>query len=292
MKFFKSLTINHICAGLIPTEEQLASQSFTPCGQFEHQSSGFSPVRGANRVHSINDQVMLSYTIEKKSIPASVIKRHAQAIVDEIKSKEGRTVGRAERNIIKDEVTNRLIVQAIPVAKDIRVWIDPNKGILAAETTSGEVMAGISMALRKAMGGLTEVPFASSAETTPASLMSQWLLNSAPSELTIESAARLENNDGEQIQYRCIDLDKDDIKDRILSGMLVTRIGMTFQDRITFDWHASGILSGIKPLDLIEERIGEEVTELEADAIEDATFLIMTDEIGALVSYLAGTIAE
>ena len=105
--------------------EKLAEQAFTPCGSQDMSRTGWVPPLGdpeGSFVHSANGYIMVTAKRQDKVLPAAVINEVLQEKVEEIQERDGRKVGRKERQELKDEVTFTLLPPRVyQVAETLRL---------------------------------------------------------------------------------------------------------------------------------------------------------------------------
>jgi len=96
----------------------------------------FSPVADGNLVHEIGGHLLLSFSVEKKSLPASVIKEFLAEDVRKYTEREGSRPGRKLVKEMKEEVIAKLAPKVFGVRKDTQIWLDPDNRWLCVNSAS------------------------------------------------------------------------------------------------------------------------------------------------------------
>lgn len=131
--WFRNLTLYRLPDFNLSAEEldqALAQQAYIPCTDLELSSQGWIPPRdGGSLVHSVNGQMLITLCIERKLLPAAVIKETTQARAAEIEEQQGYKPGRKQLREIKQAVTDELLPKAFSIRSKISAWIDPAKRV-------------------------------------------------------------------------------------------------------------------------------------------------------------------
>ena len=118
-------------------EQQLSSFPLQPCSASDTQSIGWiSPRDGGALVHSVNRQWLLALGVEKKLLPASVVKQFANERAKTIEENEGRRVGRKEMRDLREAMTLELLPRAFVSRRTTFGWIDPINGWLIIDAAA------------------------------------------------------------------------------------------------------------------------------------------------------------
>lgn len=293
---FRNITIYRISTtNWTMTAEELSAafvkRAFTPCGELERESTGWTPPRAdGNLVHAFGPQLLLDLTTEKKILPASVIKRLAAERAIEIENEQGFKPGRRQMKEICERVTDELLPKALSTRSTVRTWIDPVNGWLIIDTASAaradHVVRLLLMSIEDLnLSGLRTVQ-------TPVAAMTTWLdTDMAPAQFTVDRDAVLESS-GEgrgTVKYVNLTLEVDDICRHIASGKRCTQLGMTWNDRLSFVLTDSMTLKRVTPLDTYKES-GTDIfgknDSLDADERFDADFLLMVGNFNQMLRAL------
>ncbi|MCK9200579.1 MAG: recombination-associated protein RdgC [Gallionella sp.] len=288
--WFKNIFVYRLPADWAITEaalqEKLALKQLQPCSGLEKQSRGWVSCRGDDRlVLSANQQILFSLGVEQKLLPASVINRFAKDRVADIEAQQGYKVGRKGMKEIKESVTDDLLPRAFVLQRATYAWLDPINGRLIVEAASSAKADELLEQLIKSVDDLPLKPL--NTEMSPVAAMTDWLSSgNAPAGFTIDRELELRAT-GESkatVRYANHALEGDEILAHIAAGKRVTRLGMTWNDRISFVLTEQLQIKRLEFLDIIKE----ESTML-ADSEDELFYLdftLMTGELAKMLTDL------
>lgn len=283
--WFKNLVLYRIQTWNINSdllEERLARLALQPCSGLDMQSRGWVAPKTEDKalVHRFGQQMLISLGIEKKLLPATVINQFTKERVTEIEEQQGFKPGRKQTKEIKEAVTDELLPRAFVIRRRTNVWIDPVGGWMVIDAANvGKADEVIEM-LHKSADGIAFSPF--NTLMSPVAAMTGWLSgNSLPDKFTIDQDCELRSrgDSGGTVRYVRHSLDEDEVRKHIKSGKEVTRLGLTWADRISFVLHENLQLKRIVPLDLIQDLAANN----EQDDSFDTDFVIMSGELGKML---------
>lgn len=284
---FKNLTVHRIGPDWSATPEIaetcLAKARFTPCAPTQPQSAGFVEPRGlahAPLVEAVGGQWLLAYRIERRAVPAAVVKRRAAELAAKIEQSTGRQPGRRETKELKEQALHELLPQAFTKLADIRVWLAPAQRLLMIGTASATQAGEVASALVKALPGLAlgELQTARS----PAAAMSDWLASGEPPAVfSVDRECELKSADEARsvVRYTRHALDTDEVRQHLAHGKLPTQLSMTWEGRVSFTLTETLRLKKLAFLDGVFEGRGAAA----ADEAFDTDAAIATGEIGRLL---------
>lgn len=295
--WFRNLQLYRLPAPWDITIDRLADQlgrlSFQPCGSQDPMSRGFTaPVQDGGLVHSVGGQWMIALTVEQRLLPSSVVNETAEERAEEIEAQQGYKPGRKQIKEIKDAVMQELLPRAFTRRRRTYVWIDPTGGWLAIDASSRKGADVVIEALGKA---LDELPIKLlNTRLSPAGAMTQWLAEGdAPGAFTIDQDCELASVTDEKSAVRYVrhTLEGGEIREHIASGKQVTRLALTFDDRVSLVLNDKFEIKRLQVLDVVKEAAGSPDA-ISRDEQFDADFALMTGElqrvIPALIDALGG----
>lgn len=270
--------------------EKLQVHASRTCGKLERMTYGWSsPLNDDSEflVHKFNNVLLLCAQKEEKILPNSVIRDHVKLRVKEIEAEQSRSPGKREQRSLFDEVALTLLPRAFSKAARLYGYIDLTKGWLIIDTASKNRAEEFASLLRKSLGSLKlELPiFQQSLILT----MTNWLLNqSVPPSLTLEDACDIQDPDHQASIIRCAhqDVCADEIINHLQAGKKITKLALTWSDRVTFTLDSDFALKRIRFLDVIRE----ENADIEAETAEEqfaANASIFTAEFRLLIDDLS-----
>lgn len=266
----------HIGASLDPWR-------FKDAGKLEMQSVGWIPPTddGNDLAHVVGAHVLLRLRVEKKILPAAVVKQEAAKRAEQITEQQGFRPGRKQTKEIKEAVTDELLPKAFTKYADTFVWIDTGRRFVVIDSASPSKSDEVLGMMAKALD-----PFPVEAlwlERAPALAMTAWLADDeAPDGFTIDQDTELQSMtaSGGKVKYMRQSIDPDDVSKHIQAGKVCTRLAMTWNDRVSFVLSEDFTLRRIKPLDVICEIVSDAQNEAEQF---DADFTLMAGELGNLL---------
>jgi len=266
-------------------EQKLALKQLQPCTGLEKQSRGWVPCRGNQLVHGVNQQILFALGVEQKLLPASIINRFTKERVSEIEEQQGYKVGRKEMKEIKEAVTEELLPRAFAIQRTTYAWIDLANGRLVIDAASQSKAEELLQHLAKT---IDDLPVKSlHTNIAPVAAMTDWLASeAAPAGFTIDRELELRSTgEGKStVRYGNHALEGQEILGHIKSGKRATRLGLTWNDRISFVLNEQLQIKRLEFLDIIKEESSAQADN--EDELFDLDFTLMTGELARLLSDL------
>lgn len=276
----------------VKLDEELSSQRSKPCPSTQDTSIGWSSPFGDESevlVHSAGPYYLIAATKQERILPASVVKEHLDKRIAIIEAETGKQVYSKQKASMRDEVRFDLLPKAFTRKKTTYVYIDTQNNWLCIDTSSRKLAEEITELLRKSLGSLSLRNPEPNQEALP--LMSQWLLNnSLPSDFVEgQDCDMLDKYEtSSTIKFKQQDLSSPEVTNHIKEHKQVSRIGLTWQDRISLSLNHDLSITRLKFLDVIQDARDEINAETEAQAL-DADFALMTGELTALLNAIITT---
>lgn len=266
--------------------EKLSLKPLQPCSGLEKQSRGWVGCHSDDRlVHVLNGQILFALGVEQKLLPASVVNQFAKDRIADIEAQQGYKVGRKQVKEIKERLTEELLPRAFAHRRVTYVWIDPVNGWLVVDAASSAKAEEVLELLGKTLDDLPLKLLHT--ELSPVAAMTDWLASeAAPGGFTIDRELELRaTGEGKAtVRYANHALEGDEIRHHIAAGKRATRLGMTWNDRVSFVLTEQLQIKRLAFLDIIKE----ESTALadHADEIFDVEFTLMTGELAKMLKDL------
>lgn len=275
-------------------ESDLAANQLLVCGSGDFQSIGWvAPCADGSLVHAVNRQWLLTLGVEEKLLPASVVKQTASERAKAIEAAEGRRVERKEMRDLRESVAAELLPRAFVRRRVTFGWIDPVNGWLVVDSSSPAKAEELLEHLRKTVSGLPVSLL--KVQVSPSSAMTAWMAEGeAPGQFTIDHDADLHSPERAEVRYVRHSLDAEEIRQHIADGKKVTRLALTWKDRVSFLLDDRLQIKRLSFLDIVKEQAdGQAENEEERFDID---FTLMTGEVaqllGDLVTALGGELPE
>ncbi len=290
--WFKNLLIYRLpkdwAADLAQVEQQLGAFTLQPCGTSVMQSLGWvAPRPQGPLIHSVGGQWLLALGVEQKLLPAAIVKQFAADRAKEIEENEGRRVGRKEMRELREAMTQELMPRAFTRRRTTFAWIDPVNGWLVIDAASAAKGEELLEHLRKSVEGLP-ARLVDTAQS-PMAAMTGWVAaGEAPPGFTLDQDLELRSAEKATVRYVKHTLEGDEIRQHIAAGKVVTRLAMTWGDKISFLLNENLQVKRLSFLDVLKEQTdGQAENE---DERFDGDFALMTGEVARLLDDLLGAL--
>ena len=288
--WFKNLVVYRLpeswTADTDDLDRKLAHEALQACGGFQMESRGWvCPHEDGLFLHRQNRQWLFGLGEEQKLLPASVVRQEAQVRADDMARQQAHPVSRKQMRDLKAQVLNELLPRALVTRRTTHAWIDSVSNWLVIDT-SGEAKAEQFMeVLRRTDEGFPARRLET--ERSPASAMSQWLIQGeVPGAFTIDQDLELRAADGSKATVRYVrhSLEGKEIRDHINGGKTVVRLGLTWNDRISFVLTEQLQIKRVTFLDILKREADAEVED--DDQQFEIDFALMTGEFALLLADL------
>lgn len=219
-------------------EAQLHAHPLGPCPGGSPSSQGWVPVLAdGGLVEGFDRHMFIAYGEKQRLLPGSVVSQAVEEKVEEYTQQRGYKPGRKLRMEFKDEITARLLPQAFVVQKSQRAWLDSERGWLivdAASTTQAEKLVEL---LREHVPELPRIILPDT-DIGPQTLMTEWLgRGEAPGRFSLDDEAEVQGSDPTKATIRYTRLpvaSADELRKHLNQGKRVTKLGLTWDDRVSF----------------------------------------------------------
>jgi recombination associated protein RdgC len=285
--WFKNLVVHRLPAdwSLSPLdlEAQLAGRTLQPVGPLEMMSRGWVAPAATNRlVHCVGNQQLIALAADQRLLPASVIRQQVKERAEALAQEQGFPVGRRQMRELKMRVADELRPRAFTRRRATRAWIDPVGRWFGIEAAGAPRAEELAETLRDTLGSFPVTLL--DTERPPHVAMSSWLRQGdAPLRFAIDQDLELQAADRSKatIRYTRHPLDGKQIKQHLQNGMTVTRLGLTWKDRISFVLTDKLHVQRIQFLELDRDVAAGDETDAEQQF--DADFAVMAGELSALL---------
>jgi len=267
-------------------EEKLSNLALQPCSGLEMQRAGWiSPKEeGQPFVHTLGKQMLICLGAEKKLLPASVINTICKARAAEMEEQQGYKPGRKQMKQLKEAITDELLPRAFAVRRRTYAWIDTAAGLLVLDAANLAKADELVELLVKSVDGIAFTPLKT--EVSPTTAMTAWLAgDELASVFSIDRDCELRASGEEKATVRYVrhTLEAEEIAKHITGGKEVTKLAMTWYDRISFVLHENGQIKRLQALDLLKEQADSDTQD---DAF-DADFALMSGELKKMLPAIA-----
>ena len=266
-------------------EIALAAQPLSACGASDAQSFGWLAPRpnSEKMIHNVGGQWLISLGVQHKLLPMSVVKQLANERAKDILEAEGRRVGRKEMRELIENATSELLPRAFVCLRRTFAWIDPTNGWLVIDAASSKKAEELLEYLRKSAGNFPAKLIKT--ELSPSAAMTAWLAEGkAPGRLTIDQDLELCSPEKAKVRYVKHTLEGEEIRQHIGAGKVVSKLALTWYERISFVFDENMQIKRLACLDVLQE---ENENQAESDDERfDLDFTLMTGEVAKLLTDL------
>ena len=265
--------------------DKLADAPFAPCGGLDWFTEGFAAPQSftPELVFKVEQTMGIALRREEKVLPGSVIQRAVGERVARIEQQECRSVGRKERQELKEQVTDELLPRAFVRATHTRALFAD--GMLLVDSAAASKAENLLAKLREALGGLKAQLVHT--RQTPSALMTSWLLQGhCEGGFELDSDCELKGV-GDVVPVVKVskqDLTADEVVQHVKNGKTVTQLGLVWREQIAFILTQDFTLKRIQYLDVLQEEAesnGDDAANLAA-----ASQLIVSANLSALIGEL------
>lgn len=265
-------------------EQGLSGFVLAPCSSCDPQSLGWvAPTASGALVHSVNRQWLLALGVEKRLLPASVVKQFANDRAKLIEEAEGRRVGRKEMRDLRESIQIELMPRAFVQRRTTFAWIDPASGWLAVDAGAPAKADELLEHLHKSIDSFgARLP---ATQISALSAMTAWVAaGEAPHGFSIDQDLELRSPDNAVVRYAKHTLEGDEVRQHIAQGKVVTRLALTWRDKISFVLNDKLQIKRLVFLDILKEQ--SEGQSENDDERFDLDFTLMSGELAELVTDL------
>lgn len=270
----------------------LEAHAFRSCSSIEVMTRGFVPPNGQENgelAYAANGFTLVCLKLEEKIVPGAVVKEQLDAKIAEIKAKGGK-VTKKEKESFREEIMHTLVTRAFSKVSKTYGYIDAAEGLLIIDASSDSKAEAFMVALRKALGSLkVEIPKVQDVQL----LLTDWVKkNDYPVEFTIgDSGVLVDPKEGGTVRCKRKSFFTGEFETLIAEGCLISELGMSYQEQLSFTLKEDFSIKGIKFLEIIQDQARDVHTETEAGRF-DADFTIMTETMRGLIKDLFKTFGE
>jgi recombination associated protein RdgC len=267
-------------------EEKLGERTLQPCSPLEMLSRGWVAPSGTGRLlHTVNQQHLIALGVEQKLLPASIIRQETAVRAAVLADSQGFPVGRRQMRDLKMRVTEELRARALNKRRTTRAWIDPINGWFVVDAGSAGKAEELVEVLRDTLGTFA-VQFVDT-QRTPHTSMAAWLTHGdAPGAFGIEQDLELQTADPNKATVRYVrhPLDGKEIKAHLAAGKYPTRLGLTWNGRLSFVLTEKLLIKRVEFLEMTKDT--PDGGEIDKDEQFDIDFTVMAGELAKMLEDL------
>ncbi len=265
------------------TDAALQERLFSEPLGLEWFSEGFIPPVSLSGQDSllfkVQNIIQAAIQKEEKVLPAGVINDFVNDKVQLIEAEEARSVGRKEKQQIKEQMTDDLLPKAF-TKKSIRRGYFTDRLLFVDKASASQAEAFLTT-VRQTVGGI-DVRLVRT-ERSLSSVMTNWLTQKqAEGNFVLDSDCELKGvgEAASVVRMSKQDLTSDEV-DAHLQNKLVTRLGLIWADKIRFILSNDFTFTRIQYLDILQEEVSDQGEDKESLLV--VTQLICVRELEAML---------
>ena len=244
-------------------DEVLAEGVLKPLQGLTEQNIGWVSPYGPGHeamYFSYGHFLVLCAASQKRLLPQSVVNEQSLELITAKEEQEGRPLGKREKTKIKEEVKNSLMTQAFIRRKQTKVLMNLHEGWMAVETSNADEADRVLSLMHDCFSDFhprrVELPDMSQ-------MLTRWLeqqsINEAfqlDSDCVMVNAAFKRN----ALRMSAQDLASDEIRSALMAGKKVQKLGIQWQEKLSFILDDEGHIGRIKVLGEFDDSEEEEQT--------------------------------
>lgn len=274
-----------ITPGFVLDVELLARMPALPCSPTQGRTVGFTkPCEHANDdfVHRVGGISLICLETEDRLLPSSVIAEEVAERCAALEAAQGFKPGRGQLREIKEKVVTELLPKAFTQKRRTLAAFTSKYFII--DTSSPARADAVIETLKLAIDALPFAPIRTKRRINGAMMM--WLLGDRPPLLSVDDFVELEKVEAHKpaIAYKRVMLDASDMRRRMEDQYVPRKIGVTYNDRMSFKLDENLHIKQLAVLDILKEKAAEGAQH--QSEVFDAETLIVISELVNAYDYL------
>lgn len=290
--WFKNLTLFRFSEPFSINLETLAARLeqhiFQPCPSYQSSAAGWvAPLgrKATDLVHAVAGRWLVCLQVEEKLLPAGVLNQMVAERAAVIEDQQGRPVRRREKQELRERLIEQLLPSALIATRRCYAYLDLAGGWLVIDSASPRRVEEMTGFLRKS---LTSLPIMAPKAHQAAAEMTRWLTEGRPPsgfEFGDSCELRAPEEAGGVVRCRRQDLTGEEMRAHLLAGKQVTRLGLCWNQRMSFMLDEALVVRRLHFLDVVRELLSDNDPD-SAEAVFDAEYALMTGELALLLPAL------
>jgi recombination associated protein RdgC len=288
--WFKNLVVYRLGPGWTrkaeDLEAKLSAQPLQKCGGFEMETRGWvAPRDDGQYLYRQNRHWLLALGHEQKLLPGSIVRDAAEEQIAAMEAMLGHPIGRRQKRDIKEKVTAELLPRALSRRRTTYAWMDTANGWLAVDAAGEPKAEQFMETLRKAEDDLPATRLET--QKSPSACMTHWIAQGevdGPFTIDQDLELRAPDHTKATVRYARHSLEGKDIRDHLAAGKEPVRLGLTWNDKVSFVLTSELHIKRLSFLNIIERETAEELDN--EDERFEIDFALMTGELAKLLADL------
>lgn len=294
MWFNNALTFQYELDEPVDFNAQLAAEALKPCPPHARFTYGWLTAMGDELVHEVAGVMMVCMGKEERILPRSVIQRMLDERVQTWETQQGRTMKRAEKAQLAEELEFELLPKSFCIQKRTMALFDTVSKRLIINTASANQASQFMSLLRKSIPGLSFEPLPY--DQNLALRFTDWINNPStlPANFQLASDCLLFSPDDEKKRFNCkgYELPADEILSLLSQGLTPSELSIVWNERIQFTLTQDLIIKKMKCLDYLVDEFNDARQLEEEYQQQDAALTLLAGELRGLINDLLAAINE
>jgi recombination associated protein RdgC len=266
----------------------LKEERLKPCPPHARFIYGWLAALADEMVHEVAGSSMICMGKEERILPRGVINKMLQERIQQIEQQQGRTIKRAEKAQIAEDLEFELLPKSFCVQKKLSALLDTVNNRLIINTSSANQASQLTALLRKSVAGINIEPVTITENL--ALRFAEWINSpeTLPADFQLASDCLLFSLEDEKKRIHCkgYELPAEEILTLLSQGMATAEISLIWKERIQFTLTHEFVFKKLKSLDYLLDDFSE-IKELEEEyQRQDAALTLLTGELRELTDSL------
>ncbi len=272
----------------------LAEEILKPCPPHARFIYGWLPAFADEMVHEVAGSSLICMGKEERILPRGVINKMLSEKIQMLETQHGRTVKRAEKAQIAEDLEFELLPKSFCVQKRLLALLDTVSKRIIINASSNNQASQLTSLLRKSVGGITIEPLTHTENL--AVRFAEWIQSpeTLPADFQLASDCLLFSLDDEKKRIHCkgYELPAEEILTLLSQGMAPAEISLIWKERIQFTLTHEFTFKKLKSLDFLIDDFNETRQLDEEYQQQDAALTLLAGELRELTNDLLAVLAN
>lgn len=272
----------------------LAEEILKPCPPHARFTYGWLPAFADEMVQEVAGSAFICMGKEERILPRGVINKMLEEKIQMIETQHGRTVKRAEKAQIAEDLEFELLPKSFCIQKRLPAILDTVSKRIIINASSNNQASQLTSLLRKSVAGITIEPLTHTENL--AIRFAEWIHSpeTLPADFQLASDCLLFSLDDEKKRVHCkgYELPAEEILTLLSQGMATAELSLIWKERIQFTLTHDFTFKKLKSLDYLIDDFNE-IRELDEEyQRQDAALTLLAGELRELTNDLLTTLVS
>ncbi len=288
MWFNNALIYQYELESSVDLTTSLAKEALKPCPPHARFIYGWLPAFADELVHETAGCSLICMGKEERILPRGVIHRLLAERVQTLEAQHGRTVKRAEKAQLAEELEFELLPKSFCLQKRLPALLDQMSHRLIINTASNAQASQLTSLLRKSLPGIRIEPIQQIENI--AQRFATWISDPAclPAHFQLASDCLLFSLDDEKKRFTCkgYELPADEVLTLLSQGLAAAELSVIWNERIQLTLTQDLTFKRIKCLDYLIDEFND-IRQLDEEYLQqDAALTLLAGELRSLTNDL------